>query len=288
MIRLIVGLALLGAGILGLVSLQQRAHDIRAHHTTVTADVTDSHGRHFTALRVEYTYHDRAYQADLLDIGWGLPPDTGDHVILAIDPGQPSNAALPGLVSGSRWRYWYQPVGFAGIVVLLTAAWKAFRPRRGVREKEIVARILVHPRPAWADRADDKVLTVVLVNAQPPWEEELAIRRLDADTAEICCVPFLQTRLALGDVVRINARGYVGEVTRPSGRVTFAVRCAGGVTANDFAGAVVEEVGTGLLAVAASAEEAATIDARLRSWEDDGRAEYRSSLRIDRFDEPLL
>jgi RimJ/RimL family protein N-acetyltransferase len=121
-----------------------------------------------------------------------------------------------------------------------------------------------------------------------PWEEELAVRRLDADTAEICCVPFLQTRLALGDVVRINARCYVGEVTRPSGRVTFAVRCAGGVTADEFPGAVVEEIGTGLSAVAASAEDAATMDTRLRSWEDDGRAEYRSSLRVDRFDEPLL
>lgn len=61
MVRLIVGVALLGAGVLGLVSLQQRADHIRAQHTTVTADVTDSHGRHFTALRAEYTYHDRAY-----------------------------------------------------------------------------------------------------------------------------------------------------------------------------------------------------------------------------------
>jgi hypothetical protein len=164
----------------------------------------------------------------------------------------------------------------------------------------LVARALLHPHPAWGDRADRTVPTLVLrpLAGSPALEEELPVRRVDAETDEICCVPFLQMRLALGDVVRIDSRGYVGEVVRASGRVSFAVRCtdptagAGvrGLT-GDFAATVVEEIadhGVPAFAVAASAEEAGGIRARLEAWEAEGRLSYRSVLRTDGVDTPLV
>jgi hypothetical protein len=290
MVRLVVGLALLGAAVLDFVALQQRAEDIRAHHTTVDAEVMGLRGiRHYQTLRVEYVYRDRAYRADLLDIGWGLPPGAGEHLTLAIDPDRPSQAAGPDLVSGSPWRYWYQHVGVAGIAILLTAAWGWVRGRRR-GELVAVARTFVHPSPAWPERADGTIKTMILVpgNTQLPREEELPVRRIDADTAEICCVPFLQMRLALGDVVHVNGQGYTGAVIHPSGRVTFAVRYTDPALIDELTGTVVERIGDGLFAIAATAEDADRIHARLRSWEEDGRVEYRSILRTDQFDEPLL
>ncbi|MFI5892510.1 hypothetical protein ACIA5D_20620 [Actinoplanes sp. NPDC051513] len=120
--------------------------------------------------------------------------------------------------------------------------------QRWVGDDIPIARILVHPEPAWASRADDTVLTFVLApgKGQLPWEEELPIRRVDAETGEICCVPFLQTRLALGDVERVNSGGYTAAVTRPSG-------CT-----------------------------------RLRSWEREGRLDCRPTLRSDQAGVSLL
>ncbi len=137
-------------------------------------------------------------------------------------------------------------------------------------------------------RANGTVLTLILVpgTGEPPRDEELAVRRLDARTAEICCVPFLQMRLALGDVVRVDARGYAGEVIRPSGRVTFAVRHDG--PAPELPGVVTEEIGPGRLAVAAGEEQAREVHELLRQGERAGRLEYRSLLRWDKVDSPLL
>ncbi|GIM88649.1 DUF4265 domain-containing protein [Paractinoplanes toevensis] len=287
--RLLAGIALFGAGALGLLSLHQRADDIRAAHTTVDAYVDGSHGRHFRMLRVEYVFHARLYRTELLDIGWGLPPGAGEQVTLWIDPARPTVAAGPGLVSGAAWRYWYQPVGFAGIVIVLVTAWNWARHRNDEPLRPATGRTLVHPAPAWPDRADATVRTLILVPGQSPWDEELAVRRIDAATAEICCVPFLQMRLALGDIVKIDGLGgYVGEVLSPSGRVTFAVR-PGVPDLTDFPEAIVEDLGNGRFAIAASsAEEAEKIHRRLRSWEQDGGGEYRSILRYDRHDTPLL
>jgi hypothetical protein len=57
----------------------------------------------------------------------------------------------------------------------------------------------VHPAPAWGDRPDDTVLTLVPASLpdEQPREEQLPVRRAGAETYEICCVPFLQLRLAL-------------------------------------------------------------------------------------------
>jgi hypothetical protein len=297
---LLAGLALAGAGALGLVSLNQRADDIRAGNTTVAAQVlgqrNSSFGRHFKVVGVEYSYLGQIHRTDLLDIGWALPPEAGDRITLAIDPDRPSEAAGPGLVSGAAWRYWYQPVGFLGIMAVLVTMGFWIRSRWATPDEEtaegvLAGRILVHPDAAWADRADGTILTLVLVAGEQPWEEELAARHLDAQSSEICAVPFLQTRLALGDVVRVNRRGYAGAVTRPSGLVTFAVRSSEPADvhalAGEFAGTTVEEIGTDLLAIAAPAETAGRIHERLRTWEEQGRVEYRSSLRTD-LDTPLI
>ena len=293
-VRLFLGLVMLAAGALGLVDLQHRGDDIRARHTAVNAYVVGQKGhRHWKVLQVEYVYRARLYRTDLLDIGWGLSPGAGEQMSLAIDPDRPAAAAGPGLVSGSAWRYWYQPVGFVGIVVIVTALW-GWRRRPVQAAGSLDVPVLDHPEPAWADRADGTVRTLVLFpgSAAPPRREDLVVRRIDPETAEICCVPFLQTRMALGDVVRVDARAYAVEVTVPSGRVTFAVRGAGSRIAGligEFPATVVEPVGTGLFAVAAgSAGEAGAIHARLREWERDGHVAYRSFLRHDQEDTPLL
>jgi hypothetical protein len=267
--RAILGLVLLGAAVLGLMSLRHRADRIRAENMSVVADVVGTKGsRAFESLRVEYTFGGQPYRSILLDLGWADSWEPGDRIVLAIDPDRPTDAAGPGLVSGSQWRYWYQPVGVAGLVLLLVAAWQVIR--RPKPDDDIpVARILIHPEPAWADRSDGTVNTLIPGTAQPPWEEELPVRRIDADTIEICCVPLLQTRLALGDVVRVNARGFAGEVVRPSGRVTFALRSDHPADirglADEFPGTVVEQVGADLFAIAADGN-ADEIQGRLRSW----------------------
>jgi hypothetical protein len=298
--RLLSGLALLIASILGLLTLQHRAAGIRAANTSVTAEVMGQHGhRQFKVLRVEYVYGARNYRTDLLDIGWSLPPGSGAQITLAINPAHPSEATAPGLVSGSAWRYWYQPVGTIGLCLLLAGAWNWFRSRRRGTPPEVKERLLVHPHPARQDRANGKIMTFVLFpgNTEPPWEEELPVRHLTPGTAEICCVPFLQTRLALGDIVELNARGYTGAVATPSGWVTFALRLADPASSvrdvheliNEFPGTTIEEVGSGLLAVAGSTENAEEIHTLLRSWEQQGRVTYRCSvLRTDQVDTPLL
>ncbi|GIF17339.1 hypothetical protein BJ973_009699 [Actinoplanes tereljensis] len=286
--RLLAGIAMIGAAALGLMSLHQRADDIRAAHTTVDAYVNGSPGRHWSRLHVEYVFRAHLYRTELLDIGWGLPPADGEQVTLSIEPDRPTEAAGPDLVSGPAWRYWYQPVGFTGIALLLGTAWNWFWHRHDEPYRPPTGQILVHPAPAWADRADDTVRTLILVHAQPPWDEVLAVRRIDATTVEICCVPFLQMRLALGDIIKINdLGGYAGEVLNPSGRVTFAVR-PGVPDLADFPNAIVEDIGNGRFAIAASASEAEMIHARLQSWEQEGSGEYRSILRFDKHDTPLL
>jgi hypothetical protein len=293
MVRLLAGLFLLGAAVLGVVTLHERAERIRADKLAVTAEVVGLRGsRSVESVRVEYEFGGQPYHAELLEYGFNPTLGTGDRLTLAIDPDRPSDAAGPGLVSGSRWQYWYQPAGIAGFFLVLIGAWRLIRGRPKDDDGLLVARILVHPHPAWPERADGTVRSLVPGprTAGPPWEEELAVRRLDAETGEICCVPFLQTRLALGDVVHVDPQGYTGAVTVPSGRVTFAVRCDDPArdVRDELAGTVVEQIGTGLYAVAASAEQAETVHARLRSAERDGRIAYRSILRTDDADTLLL
>lgn len=73
--------------------------------------------------------------------------------------------------------------------------------------------------------------------------------------------------------VQVNPHGYTGAVTTPWGRVTFALRDADQASpiprarelTDEFPGTVVEEVDTGLFAVASTAGKADEIHARLRS-----------------------
>ncbi|MEV6299776.1 hypothetical protein AB0M02_10270 [Actinoplanes sp. NPDC051861] len=132
---LALGLILLGAGALGLMTLHQRADRIRTVGVTVDATVTGQHnsflGRRFKVVRVEYRVGDRLYSEDLLDYGWGVPPGRGEQISLAVDRDRPSDVAGPDIVAGSPWRYWYQPVGFGGIVLIAIGLWRLARLARG-------------------------------------------------------------------------------------------------------------------------------------------------------------
>ena len=131
---LVLGLVLFGAGALGLTSLQHRADRIRTVGVTVDATVIGERnsflGRRFKVVRVEYFVGDRLYRSDLLDYGWGLPPGAGERISLAVDRDRPSDVAGPDIVAGSPWRYWYQPVGFGGVVLIAIGLWRCLRRSR--------------------------------------------------------------------------------------------------------------------------------------------------------------
>lgn len=291
-VALVLGIVLVAAGVVDLVSLHQRADRIRAAGVVVDASVIDVFpARTFRVVRLGYSYGGRFYQSDLLDIGLQTLPEPGTRLALAVDPERPEDAAFPGFVSGSRWRYWWIPAGILGLnaLILAVSLWRE-DSRRPTARLAIPAK-LTHPEPAWPGRADDTVTALVLgPPGSLPREEELPVRRIGDDTYEICCVPFLQLRLTLGDVVRLAAGGYVGETVHASGRVGIAVRCGDPATevdvrglADAFPGTVVEAVAEdGALALAApSADDARRIFGRLREWEGAGTLTYRSVLRSD-------
>jgi hypothetical protein len=294
---LLVGVVLVGVGVVDLGLLHRRADRIREQHAVVDGRVVASKrtfGRAGNLVTVEYSYAGRNYRSLLLDIGTAPPPRVGSGIDLSVDPARATDAAADGLVSGRRREYLFLPVWYVAVVlfVLGGAAWRE-RRRTGVRPA--LPGLLVHPGPVWAAGADDVVRTLILGTL--PAEEELPARAVGNGTWEICCVPFRQMRLALGDLVRLDPSGYVGPVVHYSGRVSIAVRCADEPAAGDlrellgeFPAAVLEEIDDhGSYAIAAlDDDEARRILARLEVEEQAGRLIYRCALRTDGVDAPLI
>lgn len=78
-----------------------------------------------------------------------------------------------------------------------------------------------HQQPVWRDRSDSLIMAAL---PEHHHYEQVWARR-DADLFEVCCIPFFVHNLALGDVVRTEARAgrthLITEVVRPSGHWTF-------------------------------------------------------------------
>jgi hypothetical protein len=89
--------------------------------------------------------------------------------------------------------------------------------------------VVVHPTPAWRDRAD--FLIAARINQDHPgaqWEwEQLWVRRISPDVFEVCCIPFFVYGVCLGDHIsaEIDSKNcYVlGRTVRSSGHVSFRV-----------------------------------------------------------------
>ncbi|GAA2700486.1 DUF4265 domain-containing protein [Actinoplanes palleronii] len=286
-LTLLLGLVLITAAALDLITLQQRADRIRATGVPVSAGVLHPSTRNHHELTVEYSLGAHTYRTDLTEIGWSSPSaGRGERLTLTVDPDHPSDATAPGLVSAPWWRGGYLGVGTLGLTVLVATLWGWLRTPHG-DPMIVVPGPLTHPAPAWADRADSTVLGLILFpnDAQPPRDEVLPARRRTAQTSEICCVPFQQTRLSLGDVVQVDPNGYAGAVITPSGRTTFALLTARSADApdvhalaRDFPGTVVEDLGPGRYAVAAPEDQAHQLHTTIQRWEQEARASYRSPL----------
>ena len=139
---------------------------------------------------------------------------------------------------------------------------------------------LTHREPVWRDRSNFIIMAALPETGR---FEQLWARQESADLFEVCCIPFFEHNLALGDVVRTGAEGekaYVmKDVVRPSGRWTFRVWLGEspedrlGVEAEMFAlGTLTEWFSPNLLAVDAETE---TLAQRLADALADGERRGR-------------
>lgn len=83
-----------------------------------------------------------------------------------------------------------------------------------------------HLNPIWRDKANFIIGAVVPSLKNNPKEkvwEQLWARKIDKDHYEICCIPMFAYGLALGDVVEIDQRLMIINISQKSGRVTIRV-----------------------------------------------------------------
>lgn len=80
-----------------------------------------------------------------------------------------------------------------------------------------------HPRSAWAEKAD-RLLNLVVLDDEVDEDacEQVAARLLEADTYELCSIPFFARNYALGDHVHAPA-GNIQNVVKPSGRYVYRI-----------------------------------------------------------------
>lgn len=119
---------------------------------------------------------------------------------------------------------------------------------------------VVHPEPAWGDRADFVINAELEESDLPRRFEQLRVRQIGDSQFEICCIPFFLYDVSLGDVVETEPSGgrtyMMKSVTRRSGHYTFRVWFGASFQPRDEVvdqlqtlGAVVEWSSVNLLAV---------------------------------------
>lgn len=292
----IVGLALVVTGTLHLAQVQQRADRLTSGSPAVTARVVAVErafwfARGLRVVRVEYRVAGRNTSAELIDVGAAALPVVGDEVAVHVDPVDPTRAAtVGGLTAESPWAYWYWFAWTWGGVLMV---WSVVRPirnrRRGTVAEEPVSRSVVHLSPVRADVADGTALVILTIpdGSRILSDEVLAVRTVGPSHVEVCCIPFVAVRYALGDIAEVNHRGYLGAVVRPSGQVTFSVRMSdsGGDgsdirSAASARGAVVESSTMQAFGVSLLGDEPVRLfHDYLDEAQAAGRLTYRSSVR---------
>jgi hypothetical protein len=161
----------------------------------------------------------------IIALRWSLGPGSGSRWLGLVGVAATVLWESEGCVLG----YWYWFAWGIGIfiVLMLVSRWFSARLRArggdevdGVRFAVVVSPTIVHPAPAWGDRADG----MVRGRTGSGWasrDEELPARQVGPASYELCCIPFVVTGLALGDIVEVDPAGFVNQVVEPSGRATF-------------------------------------------------------------------
>lgn len=89
-------------------------------------------------------------------------------------------------------------------------------------------REVTHTEPAWRNRGDSTIVARVVLErtSSRSIEEHLWARRVSESHFEICCIPFFEYDLALGDEVQTNqenAQVVLARVVKRSGHSTFRI-----------------------------------------------------------------
>ncbi|WP_162907692.1 DUF4265 domain-containing protein [Allorhizocola rhizosphaerae] len=180
---------------------------------------------------MKYENNGRTFVATMGDGGFGdqvvryTGLRVGDHLTVYVDQEDPNRTATTGGLS-SEGRRTYLPWLFWGLTIAVGQfpIRSMYRRLRGLStgdhaSGELVTQAVVHPNPAWADRADSSVLANI--DAEQFRVEKLAARMVSRYQYEICCVPFFAKQLALGDLVEVGRGGYVVRNVKPSRREVF-------------------------------------------------------------------
>ena len=123
-------------------------------------------------------------------------------------------------------------------------------------------RVVKHPEPAWAERADCEIVADISDRGMVPSLEALACAVLEDDRYTVACIPFFATDIALGDTITVDDEGRARRV-ETSGHTVFRVwfgdsaepltRLEVDAKMSDF-GAQVEKFSEDLIAIDAETE----------------------------------
>jgi hypothetical protein len=104
----------------------------------------------------------------------------------------------------------------------------AYAKSKALKADRIIAMEAQHYEPVWRHKADYAIGIKVLdkVWSKKYQWEQLAARRLDDGTFEICCIPFAIYDLCLGDIVVVDSDMNVTGVIKLSGHFGFRVATA--------------------------------------------------------------
>lgn len=150
---------------------------------------------------------------------------------------------------------------------------------------------VVHPKPAWRDRANFIIMGKFDSGGSPsgPSMEQLWARQVDNFQFAICCIPFFLYDLALDDIVTTEMLGedqyVIDSVVQRSGRFVFRVWLSESTDAEELSslltqvGCLIERPSdvSRLLAIDAATEEMAQRVADiLQEREDSGQIHYET------------
>ncbi len=123
-----------------------------------------------------------------------------------------------------------------------------------------------HRQSAWAEKAD-RFLNLVVLDDEVDEDacEQVAARLIEADTYELCSIPFFARNYALGDHVHAPA-GKIENVVKPSGRYVYRIFFSENQVhqpildeLRNLGGCLFESLGNGLYAIDVANEDLAIL-----------------------------
>lgn len=144
------------------------------------------------------------------------------------------------------------------------------------------ANCFYHSYPVWGDRADSRVYMKV-EDESLPFFEQLWIRMVTINKAEVCCIPAYARGISLGDILEVSG-SFVVKLVQVSGRSVFRAWSEDGWKGkHDIlhslaeAGALMETCTERLLAIdAEDLTKAADVRKLLEVFESSGQIVYET------------